>query len=175
MNRVASHEPGAIEDLYDRFSSLVFRMTLQALPSRTDAEDATQEVFTRLWKTADRYNCERAALVTWVMLITRRHIVDRLRRSRARISAVSAGESGIPASVSEPTLSMLEGSETFSDVIRRIEGLPELQRVVVTRSYLSGQTLRQIADELDIPLGTVKSALSRALARLREHVSEDDA
>ena len=67
-------------DLYERFASLVFRLAYQAMPTRADAEDAVQEIFVRLWRTADRYDPKRAALVTWVMLISRRHLVDRLPR-----------------------------------------------------------------------------------------------
>ena len=59
------------------------------------------------------------------------------------------------------------------ELLRRVAALPELQRTVVTRAYLGGQTLRQIADELQTPIGTIKSALSRALVRLRERQSEE--
>lgn len=171
MARVAQNDQEAIAALYDRFVSLVFRMAYQALPTRPEAEDAVQEVFLRLWRTADRFDSERAALVTWVMLITRRHIVDRLRRTRSRISTVSMGEG--PGSSAPGEASSLEQSERFGGLLKRVDALPELQRTVVMRSYLGGQTLRQISEELDTPLGTVKSALSRALVRLRERVGEE--
>ncbi len=171
MARVAADDQEAIAALYDRFVSLVFRMAVQALPTRPEAEDAVQEVFLRLWRTADRFDAERAALVTWVMLITRRHIVDRLRRTRSRISTVSMLEGqGSSGSGNE---SSLEESERFGELMKRVDALPDLQRTVVIRSYLGGQTLRQISEELDTPLGTVKSALSRALVRLRERVGEE--
>lgn len=174
MQRIASGEPGAVEELYDRFGSLVFRMSLQTMPTRAEAEDAVQEVFVRLWKTAARFDPERAALVTWVMLITRRHLVDRLRRTRARIKSTSwnesAGQSGIDAS--DPVGARMEDKERYHALLKRIDSLPELQRTVVRRTYLGGQTLRQVGEELDVPLGTVKSALSRALVRLRERMGE---
>ena len=81
MQRIAAGDEPAVEELYDRFGSLVFRMAMQTMSTRAEAEDAVQEVFVRLWKTADRYDPERAALVTWVMLIARRHLVDRLRQA----------------------------------------------------------------------------------------------
>lgn len=171
MSRVAANEQDAIEELYDRFISLVFRMAYQALPTRPEAEDACQEVFLRLWRTADRFDSERAALVTWVMLITRRHIVDRLRRTRSRISTVSMADGS--GSSARREASTLEQTERFGALLKRVDSLPELQRTVVMRSYLGGQTLRQISEELDTPLGTVKSALSRALVRLRERVEEE--
>lgn len=175
MQRIASGEEAAVEELYDRFGSLVFRMSLQTMPTRAEAEDAVQEVFVRLWKTADRYDPTRAALVTWVMLITRRHLVDRLRRTRARIKSTSwnesAGQAGTDAS--DEVGIRIEDRERYSALLKRIDLLPELQRTVVKRTYLGGQTLRQVGEELDVPLGTVKSALSRALVRLRERMGED--
>lgn len=172
MARVAANDESAVGELYDRFGSLVYRMAYQMLPSKTDAEDAVQEVFVRLWRTADRYDPSRAALSTWVVLITRRYLVDRLRRSRVRVKATYAlqeqwaggGESDAPDS----PLQHVEDSERFEALMKRIERLPELQRAVLTRAYLGGQTLRQIGLELDRPIGTIKSTLSRAMVRLRE-------
>lgn len=174
MRRVASGEEAAVGELYDRFGALVFRMALQAMPTRADAEDAVQEVFVRLWRTAGRFDPERAALVTWVMLIARRHLVDRLRRTRARVRAVGldAAQAGVPPAPSSGSTN-LESQERLRALERRIARLPELQRVVVTRAYFGGQTLRQIGEELQTPIGTIKSALSRALVRLRETTTEE--
>lgn len=174
MRRVADNEELAIAELYDRFGSLVFRMSLQSMPSRAEAEDAVQEVFVRLWRTAGRYDENRAALVTWVMLISRRHLVDKLRRQRARIRPTSLDH---PQAGNGPELeadfSRMEQDERLGMLMKRIQALPELQKTVVTRAYLGGQTLRQIGEELGTPLGTIKSALSRALMRLRERTGEE--
>jgi len=144
-------------------------MAYQVLPNRDMAEEAVQEVFIRLWKTAHRYDPSRAALVTWVMLITRRFLVDRLRRTRSAMKAAPLDEkivmdSGRAARPGDES----EQGERFGALMKKIDKLPELQKTVVTRAYLNGQTLRQIGEELNTPLGTVKSALSRALVRLRE-------
>lgn len=174
MTRVSADDEQAISDLYDRFGSLVYRMAYQSMPSRADADDVVQEVFVRLWRTASRYDPKRAALVTWVMLLARRMMVDRLRRMRARVkpSLLEEGWSP-PSSVQEPKAA-LEQNERFGAVMERIEKLPELQKTVVKRAYLNGQTLKQIGTELDIPLGTIKSALSRALVRLRERSAGEE-
>lgn len=175
MQRVAQDDEAAVAELYDRFGSLVYRMAYQAMPSRADAEDAVQEVFVRLWRTAKRYDPKRAALVTWVMLISRRHLVDKLRRSQARVKAASLepGQGETPRQAAD--LGRLEQDERFAALLKKVATLPELQRTVVTRAYLGGQTLRQIGEELNTPIGTVKSALSRALVRLRERVNEEAA
>ena len=170
MRRVAANEPAAAAELYDRFASLVYRLAFQAMPTRADAAGAGKEIFIRLWRTADRYDPKRAALVTWVMLISRRHLVDRLRRTKARVKAVSLDEKqSEPLNGGVEALSGgMEQNERFNELMERISKLPDLQRTVVTRAYLGGQTLRQIGDELNTPIGTIKSALSRALVRLRE-------
>ncbi|MFG0326304.1 MAG: RNA polymerase sigma factor [Phycisphaerales bacterium JB037] len=173
MQRVATGDEQAVQDLYDRFGSLVYRLAYQAMPTRAEAEDAVQEVFIRLWRTADRYDPKRAALVTWVMLIARRHLVDRLRRSRARLRPSSIHEAP-PAGAEAASESVgMEQSERFEALMGRVSALPELQQTVVVRAYLGGQTLRQIGEELGVPLGTIKSALSRALLRLRERSLEE--
>lgn len=176
MQRVAANDECAIAELFDRFGSLVFRMAMQSMPSKAEAEDAVQEVFVRLWRTAARYDDEKAALVTWVMLISRRHLVDKLRRSRARLRPTSLDH---PQSMAAPEAaeihSRMDTDDRMRVLMKRIEGLPELQRTVVMRAYLGGQTLRQIGEELNTPLGTIKSALSRALVRLRERTGEESA
>lgn len=173
MRRVAANDQAAVGELYDRFGTLVFRMALQAMPTRQEAEDAVQEVFVRLWRTADRYDDTRAALVTWVMLISRRHLVDKLRRQRARIKAGSLELTQTPLAARESSDSKLDTDDRLKLMMKRIDALPELQRTVVMRAYLGGQTLRQIGEELNTPLGTIKSALSRALTRLRERTGEE--
>jgi RNA polymerase sigma-70 factor (ECF subfamily) len=167
MHRVSTGEEGAIEELYDRFAPLVFKVAWQFHQSHAEAEDAVQEIFVRLWQTADRFDPRRAKLVTWVMLIARRHLIDRLRRSSVRprpgtLEADVMGDGGL-SPTQDPA--MIEVGERL---LERIRELPRLQREVIERSYIQGYTLREVADQLEAPLGTIKSALSRGLARLRE-------
>lgn len=173
MHRVASGDESAVAELYDRFGSLVFRVSRQLLPTQSEAEDAVQEVFIRLWQTADRYDPRRAKLVTWVMLITRRHLIDRLRRSAVRpnTTGMERETSDVRPEAAPDRESQLD--ERSVKLRRRIAELPELQRMVIERAYLQGYTLREISEQLGAPLGTVKSALSRGLERLRERTEAD--
>ena len=176
MQRIATGDEAAVGALYDRFGPLIYRMAYQMLPSKSDAEDAVQDVFVRLWRTAERYDPERAGLPTWVVLIARRYLVDRLRRARARIKTTcSVEEDWSPDPDGVDPLEGLDGDERFAELMQRVERLPEMQRKVVTRAYLGGRTLRQIGAELDTPLGTIKSTLSRALVRLREQPADGSA
>lgn len=172
MHRVAAGDEDAVAELYDRFGSLVYRVARQVLPTQSEAEDAVQEVFVRLWRTADRYDPRRAKLVTWVMLIARRHVIDRLRRGSVRPDE-GAMEAEFPPEATAPPERRPQEDERNAQLLRRIEELPQLQRVVIERAYLQGFTLREVSEQLDAPLGTVKSALSRGLERLRERAKTD--
>jgi|SRR5438552_3023016 len=174
MHRVAAGDDQAVAELYDRFGSLVYKVARQFLPNQAEAEDAVQEVFVRLWQTADRYDPRRAKLVTWVMLIARRHLIDRIRRSAVRPATTTFDNDASPSTASGagPERKAQE-DEQSKKLRRRIAELPELQRVVIERAYLQGYTLREVSEQLGAPLGTVKSALSRGLERLRERAKAD--
>lgn len=180
MQRVASGDDAAVAELYDRFGPLVYKAARQALPSRAEAEDAVQEVFVRLWRTADRYDPRRAKLVTWVMLITRRHLIDKLRRRGVRIDAGTLDADPLVSSQTPQGASEARSASRLSEEQRNwlrdvLRDLPELQRSVIERTYLQGFTLREVSEQLNSPLGTVKSALSRGLLRLRDRASDNRA
>jgi len=173
MHRVASGDDQAVAELYDRFGSLVFKVARQFLSSQADAEDAVQEIFVRLWQTADRYDPRRAKLVTWVMLIARRHLIDRIRRNAVRPGAARIeGDLANTAPDNLPDFDS-QDNERSAKLRKRIAELPDLQRVVIERAYLQGFTLREVSEQLNAPLGTVKSALSRGLERLRDRTKSD--
>jgi RNA polymerase sigma-70 factor (ECF subfamily) len=173
MSRVASGDEAAISELHDRFGALVFKASRQVLNSRAEAEDASQEIFVRLWKTADRFDPRRARLVTWVMLIARRHLIDRLRRKVARPEVLGLeAETENTFMGSDQHQAPAVPVESNATLKARIQELPALQREVIERTYLHGFTLREVSEQLNAPLGTVKSALSRGLARLRERLGD---
>lgn len=174
MRDVAAGDDLAVAALYDRFGSLVYKTARQVLPSRAEAEDAVQEVFVKLWQSADRYDPRRARLITWVMLITRRHLIDRLRRrsSRPSLSGIEPDQGGQSSAPLPEERRMVD--DRASALRRKVAELPDLQRQVIERAYFQGFTLREVSEQLGAPLGTVKSALSRGLARLRETAAADD-
>src|SRR5262245_8549676 len=148
MHRVAAGDDQAVAELYDRFGSLVYKVARQFLPNQAEAEDAVQEVFVRLWQTADRYDPRRAKLVTWVMLIARRHLIDRIRRSAVRPATTAyEQDAGSTASTGAGPERKSQEDEQTTKLRRRIAELPELQRVVIERAYLQGFTLREVSEQ----------------------------
>jgi len=172
MQEVAAGDEQALAVLYDRFGSLVYKAARQVLPTRSESEDAVQEVFVKLWQSADRYDPRRSRLVTWVMLLTRRHLIDRLRRRAVRPSFTAfehEWQGSEPADDAERI-----HADANAILRRRVAELPDLQRDVIEKAYFQGYTLREVSEQLDAPLGTIKSALSRGLARLRERAQLDE-
>jgi RNA polymerase sigma-70 factor (ECF subfamily) len=173
MRRVALGEEEAVSELYDRYSALVFKLSIQFLSNQAEAEDAVQEIFVRLWKTADRFDPRKAKLVTWVMLITRRHLIDRIRRKTVRPKQQELTKQHEISATDTPLPSNILLQERNAQLWQALQNLSEMQIVVIERAYFQGFTLREISRQIDAPLGTVKSALSRGLLRLREHGLKD--
>ena len=173
MHRVAAGDEAAIAELYDRFGSLVYKVARQLMPTRAEAEDAVQEVFIRLWQTADRYDPRRARLVTWVMLLARRHLIDRIRRSAVRPTTMAFDPSRPATSDGPAPQDRSTADDRNERLLAAIAALPVLQREVIERAYLQGFTLREVSEQLNTPIGTIKSALSRGLNKLREQAQAD--
>jgi RNA polymerase sigma-70 factor (ECF subfamily) len=175
MQRIAAGDEAAMATLYDRFGALVFKAARQVLSSRAEADDAVQDVFIRLWRTADKFDPRRAKLVTWVMLITRRNLIDRLRRRVSRLDTQPlTGDPGVSDRGNRPGEASLDEDQR-TKLRERLRELPEIQRLVIERTYFQGYSLREVSEQLNAPLGTVKSALSRGLHRLRERFGGDRA
>ena len=119
MQRVAAGDEAGIDQLYSRFAPLVFKASRQVLSSNAEAEDAVQEIYLRLWQTADRYDPRRAKLITWVMLLTRRHLIDRLRRKSSRPDPGHLEESAAPAGPPSQSHGRLQQAESLDRAERR--------------------------------------------------------
>ena len=174
MQRIATGDESAVAELYDQFGGLVFRVARQLLPTQGEAEDAVQEIFVRLWQTAERFDPQRAKLVTWVMLIARRHLIDQLRRKSVRPRSTNLEQDALQSVPQEAVKFPGMQREQATVIERCLADLPELQRIVIERSYLQGFTLREVSRQIDAPLGTVKSALSRGLQKLRDRATSSD-
>lgn len=170
MQRVASGDESAVVELYDRFESLVVRLSAQTLRNPEAVHSAVHEIFFRLRKIADRYDEKRCRLVTWVMLLSRRHLVDKLRRQIAGPASMATAahkERSRTERFADPTDAM-----RFRRIRDSIDVLPELQRSVVSKAYFDGLSFEQIADELGLPPELISSVHARAIARLREQVAD---
>jgi RNA polymerase sigma-70 factor (ECF subfamily) len=161
--RIAARDREAFDVLYRRYIRSIFGLALQRLRDRERAEDATQEMFAAVWRSASSYRPERGPAAPWLYAIARNAIVDRLR-SRAETPMEP------PDVVSDDPgpADRAEQSYVSWRVHRALEVLPEREREVLELAYWSGLSQSEVASFLDIPLGTVKTRTRSALARLAD-------
>lgn len=176
MAGLADGEVGSLEQLYDRYSSLVFSVSLRVLSDRQLAEDVTQEVFLRLWRQPRSYDAGRGRFVSWLMSVTRNRAIDEQRRITRRRRVEKPGDDATPE---------LPGPERFHDpqleaelaedrrrVRQAMTRLPPPQREVIELAYFSGLTQTQIAQRTGEPLGTVKTRIRLGMRKLRGALEE---
>jgi RNA polymerase sigma-70 factor (ECF subfamily) len=161
--RVGEGDRGAFEVLYRRYARPVFALALRRLGDRGRAEDAVQETFTSVWRSASSYRLERGPGAPWLYAVARNAIVDR-RRSRAE-PPTEVPET--PSADAEPP-ERAEASWTAWRVHRALAELPDNERSVLELAYWGDLSQSEIAEFLDIPLGTVKTRTRTALGRLAE-------
>lgn len=166
LQRIASGDSGAVQECIDRFGGLVWSLARRFCFNPSEAEDAVQEIFLDVWKSAGRYDPSVASEATFVAMIARRRLIDRRRRSGREPSMMELqpGASG----GDEPAVSAPELAEDAQAALRALESLrPEQQRVLRLSIY-QGLSHERIAEATGLPLGTVKTHVRRGLIRIRE-------
>lgn len=161
--RVGDGDANAFELLYRRYSRPVFALALRRLGDRGRAEDAVQETFASIWRSAGSYRRERGPGAPWLYAVARNAIVDR-RRTLGAQPAEAVEEASDEAGPDERA----ESSWTAWRVHRALAELPEQERRLIELAYWGGLSQSEIADFLDIPLGTVKTRTRSALSRLAD-------
>jgi len=159
--RVAERDRAAFETLYQRYVRSVFGLALRRLRDRQRAEDAVQETFAAVWRSAGSYRPERGAAAPWLYAIARNAIVDRMRARNE-----PPAEAPDLASAEPGPGDRAEAAYVAWRVHRALEELPTKEREVVELAYWSGMSQSEVAEYLHIPLGTVKTRTRSALARL---------
>jgi RNA polymerase sigma-70 factor (ECF subfamily) len=168
LQRVGTGDRSAFELLYKRYARAVLGLALRRLGDRGRAEEAVQETFTSIWRSASSYKPERGPGAPWLYAVARHAIVDRFRArtdTPAEIPETASTEAG-PAE-------RAESSFVAWRVHRALEELNDNERKVVELAYWSGLSQSEIAEFLNIPLGTVKTRTRAALGRLAVLLEEE--
>lgn len=177
MDAVRRRSGDALQALFERHASRVFAVARRILRNESEAEDVLEEVFWELWSRADRFDAGRGSPVSYMMLLTRSRALDRLRsRQRREERAACVGDladlerlTGARA----PTPSPLEHAALRAQALRVHQALEELrpdQRRALELSFFDGFTHVEIAEQLGLPLGTVKTHIRRGLGVLRKQL-----
>ena len=166
LQRIADGDQNAVQECLNSYGGLVWSLARRMLRSQEDAEDAVQEIFLDIWKNAARFDPAQASETTFVAMIARRRLIDKLRLTQRRISADSLEDIlSEPAGGSAKDLQMqVEGREAF----RVLNELRPEQRQVLQLSIIHGLSHQEIADATGMPLGTVKTHARRGLLQARE-------
>ena len=173
LHRVAAGDPAAVQEVLDRYGGLVWSLARRLWFNRAEAEDAVQEIFIDLWKSAGRFDASVASEPTFVAMIARRRLIDRRRRAARRpeptptIPGREASNGDRPDA--PPTAAQrIEIGEEAERAGRALEELKEEQRDLLRMSIFQGLSHQRIAEATGLPLGTVKTHIRRGLIRLRE-------
>jgi RNA polymerase sigma-70 factor (ECF subfamily) len=170
LRRVATGDRDAFAQLYDNTAPRVFGLVKRLLRDHAQSEEVTQEIFLEIWQTAARYDHTKGGSMAWMLTMTHRRAVDRVRASQAsRDRDVRVGiRDHAPDfdSVVENVEVRIE-SERVKEAMMR---LTELQRQAVQLAYFGGYSHREVAAMLSVPIGTVKTRLRDGMIRLRDEL-----
>jgi RNA polymerase sigma-70 factor (ECF subfamily) len=164
LQRIADGDSTAFDTLYRRFARPILGLALRLLRDRSRAEDAVQETFAAIWRSAASYRPDRGPGAPWLYAVARNAIIDRARARRDSTFAEPPDEaSGAPGPADRA-----ESAYVAWRVHRAVHDLPESEREVIELAYWGDLSQREVAQFLGIPLGTVKTRTRSGLARLAD-------
>ncbi|MER3431477.1 MAG: RNA polymerase subunit sigma-24 [Blastocatellia bacterium] len=172
LERIAAGDQTAVQECLKAYGGLVWSLALRMLRVREDAEDAVQEIFVDIWKNAGRFDSVLASEATFIAMIARRRLIDRLRHSQRRINADSLDD--IVAEPSSRSDLSLQTNVEAREAAKALDQLRPEQRQVLQLSIVNGMSHQEIADATGMPLGTVKTHARRGLLQIREILGLND-
>jgi len=173
LERIAAGDQSAVRECMDQFSGLVWSLARRYNDSVADAEDASQEIFLEIWKSAHRYDPSMGSEAVFIATIARRRLIDRLRSRKRRPQTEEFDEADFPAGGDSSPVPAAMASEI--DAARAALGaLPAEQREVLLLGIVEGMTHSEIATRTGRPLGTVKTQMRRGLRKVRSLLGETE-
>jgi RNA polymerase sigma-70 factor, ECF subfamily len=170
--RVVDGDVRAFEAIYDRYSIQVFGLALRVTGRHRAAEEATQDAFLILWRTADRYDMDRGTLKTWLLSIVRNRSIDWLRREARHDRELEIDDALVGRlEATQRTEDEAATHEESRDARQLLITLPTEQRQVIELAYFKGLTHTEMAAKIGIPLGTVKGRQRLALTKMRQQLT----
>ena len=164
---VARGDEDALAELYDRVGRVAYGLALRVLRDERHAEDAVQEAFLQVWRSAATFRAERAKASTWILTLVHRRAVDLVRREERRQADPLTDDSaaGVASEETEEAAWLRFERERVQAALKQ---LPDVQREALELAYYGGFSQSELAERLGVPLGTIKSRMFAGLARLRE-------
>jgi RNA polymerase sigma factor (sigma-70 family) len=170
LERVARADEAALAEAYDRFGRVAYGLAVRILRDAALAEDAVQDAFLAVWRTAVSFDPSRGTASTWIMTLVHRRAVDVVRREdRRRAQPLDDA----PQGTGETTDEQAAVREQRRAVQAALAQLSPDQREALELAYYGGLSQTELSERLGVPLGTVKSRMFSALARLRDLLDDD--
>jgi RNA polymerase sigma factor (sigma-70 family) len=167
LERISAGEPHAVDDCLDRYGGLIWSLARKLISDKTEAEDAIQEIFVELWQQAGDFDRRIASETTFITMVARRRLIDRVRRRKAG-PQISTKMSESLDNVCSSEFSRVELDDEAEKAASCMKKLTSEQREIITLSIHEGMSQSNISELLSMPLGTVKSYARRALLQLRD-------
>lgn len=168
--RIASGDDRALSQLYDVTSRLVYGLVLRIVRDPATAEEVALEVYLQAWRTAGSYQSSRGSVTSWLAITARSRALDWMRSRQARHVRGSENIDAVPDmpdTAASPEEHMVLSAQAI--IVRKaLDALPSEQRIAIDLGFFSGMTHAEIAEHLDLPLGTVKSRIRMGMNKLRE-------
>ena len=172
LTRIAKGDHEAFSQLYDQSSTLLFTLAIRILSDREEAAELLQEVYLEVWRKVARYDVGRGTPVAWLVTLTRSRAIDRLRVRASRVQHLVVG------SLEQPAVTQIqdqgpspyeaqEDTELRQSMSKALAELPAAQQQALEMAYYQGLSHTEIAAKLNQPLGTVKTRIKLAMAKLR--------
>jgi RNA polymerase sigma-70 factor (ECF subfamily) len=168
LRRSGRGDEAAFAQLYDQTSARVFGLAVRVVRDPAQAEEVTQESFLEIWRTAGRYDADRGSPLSWLMTITHRKAVDRVRSAEAATRRDQTYHERNRAVEHDSTAEAAQVSLEAHRVRGAMAALTEVQREAIGLAYFGGYTHTEVATMLDLPVGTAKTRIRDGLIRLRD-------
>ncbi len=168
LQRASQGDAAAFEALYDRFSGRILGLLVRWLRDRRDADDVLQETFWQVWKTAGTFDASRRSVFGWLVMIARSRAYDCLRRN-GRTATMALGDDA--GAVDDP-FTKLQQQEDGRAVAEALAELDDSLRQAVCLAFYEGLTHVEIAERLQIPLGTAKTRIRQGMLQLRSRLRD---
>jgi len=166
LYRIASGDKTAVQDCLKTYGGLVWALAKRMLPNQNDAEDAVQDIFIDVWKNAERFDEEQSSETTFIAMLARRRLIDRLRKSNRQPNFDSLED--VTFEPSKRTDLHIHTSIEAKEAAEAVRDLRPEQQQVLFLSICQGLSHREIADLTKMPIGTVKTHARRGLIEVRE-------
>ncbi len=174
MASIQRRDVSALEQLYDRHRVLAYSLAMRTLGNQGDAEDVVQEAFLNLWRAAGTFRPERSSPRSWLLTIVHNRCIDKLRGRQTRPRSVEL-EEGMNVADGADVWREVSDNLTGDHVREALQQLPNEQRETIELAYFKGYTHIQIAQLMQVPLGTVKGRMRIGLHKLKSTLEQHQA